>query len=1545
MYRMLTAALILLIFSTNTYPYNTTSGYEKIVKIAAFDYYPAIFKDSDGTIKGMWVDLLNIIAEEEKWKLEFVYGSWNDGLDRIKTGEVDVVTSAARTPDREKYMDFCDNFLLTVWTEVYVAEGSEISDILDLEGTKIGLMHGDYNALALVEMCNSFRVNFDTLYFENYFELFEAINKGVVDAGSVNNMFGSPMASQYNLHATSILLNPFDIFFTVGKDKNKDILSTLDAYLYLWKTTERDEFHEILDKWAYSNVNIVEETPQWVITVLMLFFGLIVVSIVFVILLNMKVKEATRKLRESEERFNLAMNATNDGLFDWDLKKNTIIYSPRWKSMLGYEDYEVKNEFSEWERLTEKKDVEESWRRLKDHIEGKTDRFEMEFKMRHKDGHWVDVLARANALKDKKGEAVRVVGTHVDISRQKIIEKELAESLDSLVQAQKIAGIGNFSFDPQNRKFFLSKEIEVIFEWGEGNKPKTFTDLFYYFENEDKFQIEYLYQNAVSYGEQFDVKLKTQPGKSRFKWIHIKCKTIQCNQSDNFRIQGTIQDITRERLAEIALIESEENYRNLYNNIPLGVFRSTIDGRLISANQIMVEMYGYKDKNEFLNRAAQDFYSDNSARAQIIDVLKKDGYINNHITNEKRKDGSQIWVKSNYRLSEISEGVPVYIDGVVEDITKQKQQEDSIIQNEQKYRNLYNRTPVMLHSINASGRLVSVSDYWLNVMGYSRDEVIGRLVNDFSAPEERESMDNKLISYFPDGGEIFDLESKMIRKNGTLLHVSISAITEKDESGSAIRALFVMTDITERKKAEVALKEREELFRHSFDHAATGMCLVSPEGKFVRINKNIERMLGYTEEELIGRHFNEITFNDDIELSKIKMMAVYSGETTSVTLEKRYLTKNKEVLWAYVSLSLLRDNENKPLVFIVHILDVTDRKNSEIELRRSVDALKQAENISNLGYVELNWKTKDAYWSEGMYKLLQADKYEKPAFADGLKFIHPDELIEVMNKLNDALKGDDQYSAQFRVVKQNGEVFYANLVARIFYDENKEPDFIQAVLQDITDKVLADRELLNNQKLLDSIIENMPVMITRYDSKEQLLAINAEMIRLTGYTPEEAAAPDFLERVYPDKAIREAAIEYMNKATIEWKTFPVTAKNGEIILSEWSNIILKDGIQVGIGIDIRERKNAEKAIIENQRLSAIGEMASAVAHDFNNALQSIFGNIELALFKPDIPKSVRKYLETIRNSADDASARVKLLQRFGGKTRSSSEFAQVNLNSVAQDVIVQSRPLWKNISEIEGRHIKIKSDLGNVSQIAGNESELRAVLYNTVKNSIESIKHDGEVKIYTRMNGNNVEVLVEDNGSGMDENVKARIFQPFFSTKGFEMGRGLGMSGAYSIINEHKGTLAVEFSEPGKGTTIKISLPAIEKKSDSDGTIKKDSEIKSVKVLWIDDEPLIRGVAGEMLETLGHTGKIVESGEEALKILEQEKFDLIVTDLGMPGMNGWELVSEIRGRYGEKPGIGVLTGWGTQIEQTKLEQNKIQSVLGKPFKINQLKDFLAEIIR
>jgi CheY-like chemotaxis protein len=310
----------------------------------------------------------------------------------------------------------------------------------------------------------------------------------------------------------------------------------------------------------------------------------------------------------------------------------------------------------------------------------------------------------------------------------------------------------------------------------------------------------------------------------------------------------------------------------------------------------------------------------------------------------------------------------------------------------------------------------------------------------------------------------------------------------------------------------------------------------------------------------------------------------------------------------------------------------------------------------------------------------------------------------------------------------------------------------------------------------------------------------------------------------------------------------------------------------------------------------------------------------------------------VSTESGECQSRVKLLQHFGGKTSNRTKSYSENINKIINEVSDQSQPLWKNSAEKKGISITFETDLEKTENIKVNDTGIKSALYNLIKNSVEAIVKEGKIKIETEILNNNVIIRIIDTGKGMDEETRSRIFQPFFSTKGFESGRGMGMSGAYSIIKEHNGEIYVKETLPDKGTTIEISLPISledEKKVEPQKIpISKDI----TKILWVDDDPLIRNLASEILESLGIEGDLTDSGLKALKLLEGKQYDLVITDIGMPGMSGWELCDIINEKHNSKMKIAVVSGWGAEVDEETMEQHGVSYVVEKPFKIKQLQE-------
>ncbi|MHA1674164.1 MAG: response regulator, partial [Promethearchaeota archaeon] len=233
-------------------------------------------------------------------------------------------------------------------------------------------------------------------------------------------------------------------------------------------------------------------------------------------------------------------------------------------------------------------------------------------------------------------------------------------------------------------------------------------------------------------------------------------------------------------------------------------------------------------------------------------------------------------------------------------------------------------------------------------------------------------------------------------------------------------------------------------------------------------------------------------------------------------------------------------------------------------------------------------------------------------------------------------------------------------------------------------------------------------------------------------------------------------------------------------------------------------------------------------------------------------------------------------------------------------------------------------------------------LFNIIKNGVQAMPKGGTITFHTFSTEEQVHLIITDTGIGMTEEVKTRVFQPFFSTKGFSQGKGLGMSGVYSTIQEHHGTIQIKDSQPGKGTSIEIIIEKSQFEFNPP-KIKSDSSLQA-RILWVDDEEVIRDYAMRILNKFQYIINVAQSGEDALIYLDQNEYDLLITDIGMPGMNGWELAQKCKGLY-PKMHIAVITGWGNEITQEEMEKYQLKHILSKPVQIEQLLDLIDQIMQ
>jgi len=376
-----------------------------------------------------------------------------------------------------------------------------------------------------------------------------------------------------------------------------------------------------------------------------------------------------------------------------------------------------------------------------------------------------------------------------------------------------------------------------------------------------------------------------------------------------------------------------------------------------------------------------------------------------------------------------------------------------------------------------------------------------------------------------------------------------------------------------------------------------------------------------------------------------------------------------------------------------------------------------------------------------------------------------------------------------------------------------------------------------------------------------------------------------------------------------------------------------------IARDITEQKEERERAARADKLAALGQLASGVAHDFNNSLAAILGRAQL-LRRQTQDEALVRNLEIIQTAAEDAAATVRRIQTFARKSP-AREFEMLDVSSLLNDAVEITRTRWQNEARLRGLdyEVTLKADSGQYT--VGSASELREVFVNLIVNAVDAMPAGGKLSIGCEREGSRLRLQFADTGTGMPEDVRQKIFDPFFTTKGAQ-GTGLGLSVSYSIIERHEGSISV-VSELGAGTVFTIDLPAAEVSAEVPAAPIDDTQVRSLSILVIDDEPAVRETLAEMLEVMGHRVLLAESGQSALQTLAGNNCDLVFTDLAMPEMDGWETTREIRKRWPDM-NVVLVTGYGTGTLAPAGEDRLVNGIIGKPFDFSQISQTITSVL-
>ena len=544
-------------------------------------------------------------------------------------------------------------------------------------------------------------------------------------------------------------------------------------------------------------------------------------------------------------------------------------------------------------------------------------------------------------------------------------------------------------------------------------------------------------------------------------------------------------------------------------------------------------------------------------------------------------------------------------------------------------------------------------------------------------------------------------------------------------------------------------------------------------------------------------------------------------------------------------------------------------------------------------------------------------------------------------------------------IRKDGTFFPLEISFSLTGKKNKT---VIGVIRDLTERKKRENEIREAKEFLENLFQTSTDAIMVTDAGGYITMVNGAMEGMVGYGREELLGMHTGRFTPRDEGVKSQALKIMERLFNEGKVYGQESlwlkKDGQQIFVEFNLSLLKDkdGTIVG-GVnfirDVTEKKKMEQQLLQSEKLKSLGELAGGVAHDFNNILAAILGRVQLLRkqLAPPMGKTekrgsaidLEKGLEIIERASLDGAETVRRIQEFCRRRGDQKDFVQVDLNELIENALEFTKVKWADEVQSRGIKIEISKALSSLPPIMGSASELREVFTNLINNAVDALPRGGAIRVQSCMNTEWAVITIEDTGGGIPLSIKDRIFDPFFTTKG-PQSTGLGLSVSYGIINRHHGTITAESME-GKGTAFTIKLPltgkADTKEDRREKVIPMQGKHKKARILVIDDEADVRELLRDILSDAGHDVEMAHNGCVGIEMFEKQPYDLVLTDLGMPVMSGWEVAGKIRQMNKCVP-IALVTGWNVVLDDAALHSSGVNLVVHKPFQVDQVLNLVKE---
>ena len=683
------------------------------------------------------------------------------------------------------------------------------------------------------------------------------------------------------------------------------------------------------------------------------------------------------------------------------------------------------------------------------------------------------------------------------------------------------------------------------------------------------------------------------------------------------------------------------------------------------------------------------------------------------------------------------------------------------------------------------------------------------------------------------------------------------------------------------------------------------------------VNRAYAAFAGISPDAALGFDWRSIIHPDDADRLVGESVA---GEATlePFTLEGRFRRFDGSWRWLHTVSQPSFDEAGNHDGFVGVAFDLTEAREAEAQLRNTEQRLRLATEAAGIGTWEWDLTQMHATWSDETKRIIGIDYGDGISAKDHSDSIHPEDRSVTLAAVNEGIRRNGRFSSEYRVVRPDGEIRWVEARGMAIADVDGRPSRTIGTVRDITRRKLAQQQLEElNRSLETKIAERTRErdamwrlsrdLLLVLDARLRIVAINPIVAELTGYTPEEAIGEAFVRFLHPeDRPGLAGAIRRGRRERIVDIDARVMTRDGKVRQFVW-NAAPEAGLAYVSGRDVTEERArqdelfaAQEALRQAQKLEAIGQLTGGVAHDFNNLLSPIIGGLDILRRRGVGEEREHRLIDGALQSAERAKVLVQRLLAFARR-----QPLQVRAVALA--------PLLEELRGLLASTLGPQIDLSilvapGLDPVMVDANQLEMAILNLAVNARDAMPEGGRLRVSAEhvvaaSGAAFIELAVSDDGLGMDEETRTRATEPFFSSKGVGKGTGLGLSMVEGLTAQLGGSLHID-SRPGGGTTVTLCLPVARRASipATPAAALPEAPHRGC-ILVVDDEPLVRLGTAELLRDEGYDVEEADSAETALALVPFDRFDCVVTDYLMPGLNGVELAARL---HTERPALPIL---------------------------------------